>query len=518
MKAVIYARYSSDNQREESIEGQLRECMEFAEKNGITVIGNYIDRALSAKTDNRPEFQRMIKDSYRKVFDTIIVWKVDRFARNRYDSAHYKNILKKNGVKVISAKEHIGEGSEGIILEAMLEGYAEYYSVELAEKINRGLTENALKGKLNGGTIPLGYRLTKEQTLEINEETAPVVLEIFVRYNDVEKIKSIEKDLALRELTNNYGGPITYNRIHYLLKNRRYLGEYRFRDIVHKNAFPAIVPEDLFNSVQKKLEKNKIAPARHKAEDDYILTTKLRCGKCGAYMVGESGKSMTGAIHRYYKCANTKKKKLCNKKAVKKGWIEDIVVNYTMKKIMDDELVDYLADRILYLLSQENTKIPQLKEKLKEVNGYIDNLLNAIQQGLFNASAKQRLDDLEAEKAEIETAIYTEQLERPEITKEHIVYFITKFRTINVNDSESRKRLIDSFVNVIYLYEDKLVITFNYKDGTKEATFEEIEEELSSDIKGVTPPKGKGLQKQTLSLWWEYVSGLPFVRLMTGSP
>ena len=489
MKAVIYARYSSDNQREESIEGQLRECMEFAEKNGITVIGNYIDRALSAKTDNRPEFQKMIKDSYCKVFDTIIVWKVDRFARNRYDSAHYKNILKKNGVKVISAKEHIGEGSEGIILEAMLEGYAEYYSVELAEKINHGLTENALKGKLNGGTIPLGYRLTKEQTLEINEETAPVVLEIFVRYNDGEKIKSIEKDLALRELTNNYGGPITYNRIHYLLKNRRYLGEYRFRDIVHKNAFPAIVPEDLFNSVQKKLEKNKIAPARHKAEDDYILTTKLRCGKCGAYMVGESGKSMTGAIHRYYKCANTKKKKLCNKKAVKKGWIEDIVVNYTMKKIMDDELVDYLADRILYLLSQENTKIPQLKEKLKEVNGYIDNLLNAIQQGLFNASAKQRLDDLEAEKAEIETAIYTEQLERPEITKEHIVYFITKFRTINVNDSESRKRLIDSFVNVIYLYDDKLVITFNYKDGTKEATFEEIEEELSSDIKGVTPPK-----------------------------
>ena len=491
MKAVIYARYSSDNQREESIEGQLRECMEFAEKNGITVIGNYIDRALSAKTDNRPEFQKMIKDSYLKLFDTIIVWKVDRFARNRYDSAHYKHLLKKNGVRVVSAREHISEGAEGIILESMLEGYAEYYSVELTEKVNRGLMENALKGKLNGGTIPLGYRLTKEQTLEINEETAPVVLEIFVRYNDGEKIKSIEKDLALRELTNNYGGPITYNRIHYLLKNRRYLGEYRFRDIVHKNAFPAIVPEELFNSVQKKLEKNKIAPARHKAEDDYILTTKLRCGKCGAYMVGESGKSMTGAIHRYYKCANTKKKKLCDRKAVKKDLIEDIVVNYTMKKIMDDELVDYLSDRILYLLSQENTKIPQLKEKLKEVNGYIDNLLNAIQQGLFNASAKKRLDELEETKKEIETAIYTEQLERPEITKEHIVYFITKFRTINVNDSESRKRLIDSFVNVIHLYDDRLIITFNYKDGTKEATFEEIEEELSSDMKGATPPNGK---------------------------
>ena len=123
MKAVIYARYSSDNQREESIEGQIRECMEFAERNGITVFGTYIDRALSAKTDNRPEFQRMIKDSYRKLFDTVLVWKLDRFARNRYDSAYYKNILKKNGVKVISAKENISDGPEGVLLESMLEGF-----------------------------------------------------------------------------------------------------------------------------------------------------------------------------------------------------------------------------------------------------------------------------------------------------------------------------------------------------------------------------------------------------------
>lgn len=110
--------------------------MEFAEKSGIAVIGNYIDRALSAKTDNRPEFQKMIKDSYRKVFDSVIVWKVDRFARNRYDSAYYKNILKKNGVKVISAKEHIGEGSEGIILEAILEGFEQANGYNSLKKLN----------------------------------------------------------------------------------------------------------------------------------------------------------------------------------------------------------------------------------------------------------------------------------------------------------------------------------------------------------------------------------------------
>lgn len=168
MTAVIYARYSSDNQREESIEGQLRECQEYAEHNGITILRNYIDRALSAKTDNRPEFQHMIRDSVKGLFDAVLVWKLDRFSRDRYDSAHYKHILKKNGVKVISAKENISEGPEGIILESMLEGMAEYYSAELAQKINRGLKENALKGKNNGGRIPLGYVLGEGQKLKID--------------------------------------------------------------------------------------------------------------------------------------------------------------------------------------------------------------------------------------------------------------------------------------------------------------------------------------------------------------
>ena len=488
MRAVIYPRYSSDNQREESIEGQIRECMEYAERNGITIVGTYIDRAISAKTDNRPEFQRMIKDSYKGLFDLVIVWKLDRFARNRYDSAYYKNILKKNGVKVVSAKEHIGDGAEGIILESMLEGYAEYYSVELAEKINRGLTENALKGKLNGGSIPIGYRLTKEKSLEIDEETAPTVLEVFTRYADGEKMTAIAKDMTLRGVTSRYGNKITLNIIHHMLKNRRYLGEYRFRDIVHPNAFPAIVSEELFNRVQERMVKNKKAPARHKAVDDYILTTKLKCGKCGTLMAGECGTSKTKVVHHYYKCSNAKRKKGCDKKAVKKDWIEDLVVNFTIKTIMDDNLVDYLAERILRMLAQENTKISQLQAKLKEIDGYIENLLNAIQQGLFNESAKKRLDELEQSKKEIETAIYSEQLQRPEITKEHIVFFITRFREIDVNDLASRKRLIDSFVNSIYLYDDKIVFTFNYKDGTKSVSLAELEEELSSDFAGATPP------------------------------
>ena len=184
MKAVIYARYSSDNQREESIEGQLRENKTFAEKNGIEIIGTYIDRALSAKTDNRPEFQKMIKDSSKGLFDIVIVWKLDRFARNRYDSAYYKALLKKNNVKVVSATENISDGADGILLEAILEGFAEYYSAELAEKIKRGMTENALKLRSNGVRAPIGYYIDDEKHFQIDENNALIIKDIFSLYND----------------------------------------------------------------------------------------------------------------------------------------------------------------------------------------------------------------------------------------------------------------------------------------------------------------------------------------------
>jgi len=182
MTGIIYSRYSSDSQREESIEGQIRECRAYAEKNGITVLGNYIDRAFSAKTDNRPEFQRMMKDSAKRLFDVVIVWKLDRFSRNRYDSAHNKAVLRRNGVKVVSATEPISEDSTGILLESLLEGYAEFYSAELAEKVKRGMTENALKCKYNGGGLPIGYVIDEEQHYQVDPLTAPFVLEAFKRY------------------------------------------------------------------------------------------------------------------------------------------------------------------------------------------------------------------------------------------------------------------------------------------------------------------------------------------------
>ena len=475
MKAVIYARYSSDNQREESIEGQLRECTAFAEKNGITILRHYIDRAFSAKTDNRPAFQEMIKDSSKKLFDTVIVWKLDRFARNRYDSARYKAQLKKNGVKVVSATEVISEGAEGIILESVLEGYAEYYSADLSEKVIRGMTDNALKCKYNGGTMPMGYVIDDEQHFQIDPRTAPFVLEVFKQYHDGATMTEIRDWLNEQGVKNTRGQPMTYNSVEHMLKNRRYIGEFRYRDVIVPDGIPAIVPRDIFDDVQEKMEKNKKAPARHKAEDDYLLTTKIFCGHCGAYMCGESGTSHTNRVHHYYKCVTVKKKRGdCHKKPVKKEWLEDLVVDETMKRIMDDDVVEAIVSQVMDLQEQENTHLPIYEQQLRETEAAIDNLLNAIQQGIFTKSTKDRLETLEATKEDLEIKVANEKLAKPKMTAEQVRYWVTRFRKLDVRIKEHRKMLIDVFLNAVYVYDDRVVITFNYKDGTSTITFDDL--------------------------------------------
>lgn len=495
MRAVIYARYSSDNQREESIEGQLRDCMQYAEYNDIQVVGSYIDRALSAKTDNRPNFQKMIKDSAKRLFDVIIVWKLDRFARNRFDSAYYKNVLKKNGVRVVSAKESISEGAEGIILESVLEGYAEYYSVELAEKVNRGMTDNALKSMYNGGVTPFGYYVDEEQHLQIDEKKAPFVREIFERFADGEAIKSIIADMNARGVgitvrmkkkagRKAYEHPLGYNNVRRILSNRKYIGEYRFKDIVIENAIPAIIGKDLFEKVQKRIAANTRAPAVHKAEVEYLLTTKLFCGKCKAMMIGDSGTGKKGTVYHYYKCANAKKTHTCDKKTINKDKIENAVVKAIIDKIMDNDLMEQLSYRLYDLQMQSSTILPALQQQLTDVESGINNMLDAIQKGIVLDSTKKRLSDLENRKKELEIEIAQERIKRPMLTREQIQFGLTKFQKLDLSTQKGKQMLIDGFVNAIYLFDDYAIITCNYNDGEERITFEDIENsELGEYIK-----------------------------------
>ena len=495
MKAVIYARYSSDNQREESIEGQIRECTAFAEKNDITVLKHYIDRAYSARTDHRPAFQEMIKDSDKHLFDMVIVWKLDRFSRDRYDSARYKVLLKKNNVRVVSATEVISSGADGILLESVLEGFAEYYSADLAEKVTRGMTENALKRKFNGGSMPIGYVIDEEQHFQIDPLTAPFVLEAFKRYIEGATMKELIDFFKEKGIKNKNGRDINYNSIQRMLNNRRYIGEYAFRDIVVPDGIPAIIPKELFDRVQTKLAKNKKSPARHKAEEDYLLTTKLFCGCCGAYMCGDSGNGRSGEVHRYYKCVSIKKRRaICNKKSVRKDWIEDIVVNATTKMLMSDTTIDAIVSALMTLQDAENVNLPLYEKQLKETNVAINNLLNAIQSGILNRSTKERFDQLEATRDELENKIAVEKLAKPRITEEQLRFFLDRFRKLDVRQLSHRRMLIDTFINAVFLYDDKLVLTYNFREETETITFDDLKNKLregfsGSDMSSVAAPK-----------------------------
>lgn len=475
MRAVIYARYSSDNQREASIEGQLRECMEFATYNDIQVIDHYIDRAMSAKTDNRPEFQRMIKDSYKHAFDCIIVWKLDRFARNRYDSAHYKTILKKNGVKVISAKETIAEGSEGILLESVLEGMAEFYSAELSEKVTRGLKENALKGLYNGGNVPFGYVINAERKLAIDPLTAPIVVDIFKMSYDGKTVKQIYNELAAKNITRSNGKPLRYNAVRYILSNRVYIGEYNHMGVKIENGVPAIVDKEIFDGVQIELAKNSKAPARHTADDDYLLTTRLFCGKCGAMMVAQAGTSATkGVVYRYYACVRQKKHQ-CDKKTVSKTKLENFIVYKTMQMLQSESVIENLAEKLYELQFTESTLLPKLQEQLKQKEKEIENIVNAVQKGFATETLLKRLSELEEEKKRIEDSVAKEQLTAPVFTKEHFIMALHNFRKIDVTKQDGKRKIIDAFINSIYLYDDHMKIVYNANGKEEVVALEDLE-------------------------------------------
>ena len=488
MKAVIYARYSSDNQREESIDGQLRECMEYATYNEMQVVDNYIDRALTAKTDNRPNFQRMIKDSAKGIFDVIIVWKLDRFARNRYDSAHYKNILKKNGVKVVSATESISQDASGILLESMLEGYAEYYSAELAEKVKRGMTENALKGLWNGGQVPFGYVINKERKLDIDEVNAPIIKEIFNMCNDGMTIKAIYNNLKERNITRPNGKPLRYNAVRYILTNRTYIGEYNHSGIKIENSVPQLVSEELFNAVQLEIAKNSHAPARHTAKDDYLLTTKLFCGKCGAMMVSQAGTSHTNKVHRYYACVRQKKHK-CDKKMIHKEKIENYVVYKTMQILQNDEYIDYLAELLYNLQYTESTMLPKLEEELKSKQKEIDNILAAVKKGLAQDTLLQELAELEKEKEEISISIAKENIKSPILTKDQYKLALSNYRKVDITKLNGKRKLIDTFINSIFVYDDNIKIVYNGYNKEEIISLDEIES--SNLISSGAPNKNK---------------------------
>jgi len=480
MKAVIYARYSSRNQTELSIEGQLRECRAFAKREGYSIIGEYIDRAKTAKSDveKRLDFQKMAKDSSKRQFEIVIVYQLDRFARNRFDSANYKYRLKKNGVRVVSARENISDDASGILMESVLEGMAEYYSAELSQKIKRGIETSIAQGKFIGSIAPLGFRITEDKRYEIDPATAPIVKKVFELYSGGHSLK--EAGVAItEEFGLKVGNP--YNFIGKILENRQYIGTYTRGGHVVENAIPRIISDELFERVQLIRNKKKKTKAAGRAYEEYILTTKLYCGLCGEMMVGTGGTSKTGKVHHYYGCKSKIKKKGCTKKNVHKNMIEDFMIARAREQLTDEN-ISLIAHAVSEISRKENNNhvISELKRKIKDAEKAIENLLQAIESGEHISLLSERITKKQDEKTSLEKMLASEKLSKTELDENEIKFFLHNLKKGNVDSLEYRRALVAIFVNAIYLYDDKARIVFNASDRPVE-----IDCELKEEIEGV---------------------------------
>ena len=479
MNVVIYARFSSHSQNEQSIEGQLKTCYEFANKQGYTVIDEYIDRALSGTTDNRPQFLKMIEDSNKKHFDGVLVYQLDRFARNRYDSATYKAKLKKNGVRVYSARENITDDASGILVEGLLESMAEYYSAELSQKIRRGMDINAEKCLCTGGYPALGYKIIDKQ-FYIDEATAPIVQQIFELYASGKTVVEICDILNAQGYKTSRGVAFNKNSLRTILQNKRYIGIYTYKDKEIPDGIPRIIDDDLFYKVARIMETNKKAPAKAKAKEEYLLTTKLFCGHCKEMMRGYGGTGKLGKHYHYYAC-NGKIKKVCNKKLVDKDYIENLVIS-ECRKLLTDENIQRIAREVVALCEkeQDNSNYKRLQKLLKENTRKQENVASAIAECGEESVRKlmyEQVVKLQNERAEIEKQFAIEKASQVHLTVTDIKFFLKQLQKGKADDIRYRKTLINVFVNAIYLYDDKISFIFNSGD-----TPITIDDKLLSDI------------------------------------
>ncbi len=475
--AVIYARFSSHAQNEQSIEGQLAECYNFAQRNDLRITHEYIDRALTGTTDKRPEFLQMIEDSKRKGFAYVLVYQLDRFARNRYDSATYKAKLKKNGVRVLSAKENITDDASGILIEGVLESMAEYYSAELSQKVKRGIAMSAAKCKYFGGVIPLGYKVNAEKSFILDEELAPIVKTVFEMFVAGSNYAELIRYLNGRGVKTTKGGEFNKNSFQRILSNRRYLGKYIYQGNEIDGGMPRIIDDDLFEQAQQKLALYAAAPARGKAKVEYILSDKLICGKCGHKMTGVSAMSKNKTLHNYYKCVGVTKR-ICDKRTVRKQFIEDEVISAITGDgternkygVLTDEFIETVAAETYTLIqaARNDSEIKRLESLIAENQKSIDNLMQALMHGKATDIILSQVERLENENKELADTVAMEKAMQMKYTYSDIRQWLLHFRTLDYTKTKHRKELINILIYRILLYDDKMKVLFHLKVGQKE--------------------------------------------------
>ena len=364
--------------------------------------------------------------------------------------------LRKNGCNVESAKEGISKNPEGVILESILEGMAEYYSLELSQKITRGMRESAMKGQAVGGSIPLGYKIEKKKWV-LDPLTAPLVEEAFTRYADGETVADICNDFNARGYRTAKGAKFNRSSFKNIFRNEKYIGVYKYQDIRVENSIPRIVTDDTWRRVQSRLKVNEEAPARGKAKVPYLLAGKIFCGHCGAPMVGECGRGKGGRTYNYYSCATRKRSRSCDKKPVPKDWIEDIVVQDALE-VLTDEIIEYVATvaaRQSEEEIQQNTNIQAIQQQIADIERKVRNLTKAIESADTAPDALvTRIAELESQKKGLTAQLIEEQHSVVRLTKEMVMVFLHAIKENCVPMENQRQMLINMLVNSVTVYDD----------------------------------------------------------------
>lgn len=461
---VIYARYSSHNQKDISVEQQIEKCRELAREFGIHIIETYPDRAVSGRTDKRTNFQQMMKDAASGRFRYVIAWKSNRIGRNMMEALINEARLQELGVRILYVEEDFDDTAAGRFAARSMMNVNQFYSENMAEDIKRGLYDNAQNCMVTNG-LPYGYKADDDRHFAIDEARAEIVREIFSRTACGEPFVDIASDLNRRGIRTARGREWGKHSFHVILTNERYLGIYIYGDVRIVGGVPRIVSDELFYKVQEVLSTKKNAQGRHRVNGDYLLTGKIFCGKCGSPMTGYSGTGKGGTLHSYYVCRKHRLEKTCDKKNVRRDAIELAVAQAIMDHALQDDVIEWIADQTVAYNERKEAEgqIGLLEEQLATAKKGIKNIIAAIEQGIITPSTKERLQTLEGEQSKIEAQIAAARADIITVSRDDVISGLSMFKDGDVQNKAYQAQLFDTFLVAVYVHDDDtMTIGFSF--------------------------------------------------------
>ena len=456
MRGVIYARYSEGpRQTDQSIEGQVADCTAYAAAHGIDIVQVYADRHISGRSvEGRDAFQRMMADAERGAFDCVLVWKVDRFGRSREDIAVNKIRLRRAGVSLFYARESIPDGPEGILLESLMEGLAEYYSADLRQKVVRGQRESAKKGRLPFGTLPIGYVRDGDGRVVLDPPAADAVREVFRLQLAGASLSGLQDALFSRGIRGRGGSVVSKATIHRMLRNSRYLGRFSYQDV--EIDVDPIVDAETFRAVQDSFETSRNSGGR--SNMNYMLSCKCTCAVCGKLLPVTTGTGKLGGKYSYYHCRGK-----CIR-PIRTDALDDLVLQETIARVLTDDVIRQLADRIMEIQDADLNAGPAaaIRADLEENARRRKNLADAMEaSGRVSFTISDRIAELEAEAERLQADLDRALFQHVAVPRDYVETWLRSFRSGDVTDPAFRRRLASTFIAGVVVGDDRILIAYN---------------------------------------------------------